>query len=69
MTVKIFQIAAVVLIGLAVYFWWADNFDYAFAAVVLAICSFFLSMRFRLKARNNEVAAPRADVGVADDPE
>jgi hypothetical protein len=60
MTVRIFQIVAVVLAGSAVYFWWMDNFDYAFAGVVLAICSFFLSMRFRLKASNQLIAEQRA---------
>ena len=57
--IRIFQIAAVVLAGAAAYFWWSNNFDYAFAGVVLAICSFFLSMRFQMKVRNQAVAASR----------
>lgn len=70
MTVRIFQIVAVVLAAAAAYFWWAGNFDYAFAGVVFAICSFFLSMRFRLKASNDELTARRAaETRVADDAE
>ena len=65
--VRIFQIAAVVLAGAAAYFWWAGNSDFAFAGIVLAICSFFLSMRFQVKARNDEVAARRAADAAADE--
>ena len=68
--VKIFQIAAVVLAGAAAYFWWAGNADFMFAGIVLAICSFFLSMRFQVKARNDEVAARRtADAPAEEDVE
>lgn len=68
--VLIFQIAAVVLAGAAAYFWWAGISDFAFAGVVLALCSFFLSMRFQVKARNDEVAARRAaDAAVEEDAE
>lgn len=49
--VRIFQILAVILAGVAAYFLWADNWDGTFVAVVLAISSFFLSMRFQIKAR------------------
>ena len=60
MAVRIFQVVAVLLTAASGYFWWAGNFDYAFAAVVLAICSFFLSIRCRLKASNTEIAESRA---------
>ena len=49
--IRIFQILAVILAGFAAYFLWADNWDGTFIAVVLAISSFFLSMRFQIKAR------------------
>jgi len=59
MPVRILQIASLVLIATAAYFWWSGNSDFAFAGVVLAICAFFLSIRFQAKARNNEVAQTR----------
>jgi hypothetical protein len=60
MIVRIFQILTVVFGAAAAYFWWSNNFDYAFAGVVLAICSFFLSMRFPMKARNQQISEQRA---------
>ncbi len=51
---------AVVLAGAAAYFWWADNFDFAFAGVVLAACSFFLSIRFQAATRKKEIDDQRA---------
>jgi hypothetical protein len=60
MIVRIFQILSFVFAVAAGFFWWSSNFDYAFAGVVLAICSFFLSMRFQMKARNQAVAESRA---------
>ena len=60
MRIRILQIASVVLIALAAYFWWSGNSDFAFAGVVLAICAFFLSIRFQAKARNDEVAQTRS---------
>lgn len=50
----IFQILAVILGGIAAYFLWSDNFDWAFAFVVFAICSYFIGMRFQIKARLEE---------------
>ncbi|MFT3744294.1 MAG: hypothetical protein QM785_08360 [Pyrinomonadaceae bacterium] len=47
----IFQILAVILAGIAAYFLWNDNFDWAFAFVAFAVCSFFIGMRFQIKAR------------------
>lgn len=67
MIVRIFQVVAVVLAATAAYFWWVDNFDFAFAGVVLAICSVFLSMRFGLKASNHEIAARRAAEAASSD--
>ena len=49
---RIFQIAAVGLIGLAAYFLWAGSTDAAFASAVLGCVSFFLSVRFQMKERN-----------------
>jgi hypothetical protein len=70
MIVRIFQILTVVFGGIAAYFWWSNNFDYAFAGVVLAICSFFLSIRFPMKTKNQAIAEQRAAKAEAfDDPE
>lgn len=48
---RLFQILAVILAGVAAFFWWQDNNDAAFAAGVCAAASYFLSMRFQMKAR------------------
>ena len=47
----IFQILAVILGGVAAYFLWNDNFDWAFALGVLSACSYLIGMRFQIKAR------------------
>ena len=46
-----FKILAVVLLGVAAYFYSAGQPDYTFGAAVVGICSFFLSMRFAIKRR------------------
>ena len=48
---RIFQILAVALIGVAAWFLWNGDTDMLFAAVVLASCSFFISIRFQIKDR------------------
>jgi len=57
---RIFQILAVILIGVAAYFLWSGNADGAFIAAVLGAVAFLLSVRFqvkgRLKQRENEAA-------------
>lgn len=49
--VQAFQILAVILAGIAAYFLWQNNKDGFFVAVVLGAVSFFLSIRFQVKAR------------------
>lgn len=46
---KLFQIVSAILIGIAAFFWWRENNDLAFIPGVLAVVSFFLSYRYRLK--------------------
>ncbi len=57
---RLFQILAVILIGVAAYFLWTGNTDGVFIAAVLGAVAFFLSVRFqvkeRLKQRENETA-------------
>jgi hypothetical protein len=48
---RIFQILAVILIGVAAFFLWNGNADAAFASAVFGAISFFLSVRFQVKAR------------------
>lgn len=50
-TVKIFQITAVILLGVAAYFLWLGNTDGTFAALVLSGCAYFLGLRFQIKER------------------
>lgn len=49
---RIFQIAAVILAGVAAYFLWSDNGDGAFVSAVAGCVCFFLSVRFQVKERN-----------------
>ena len=48
---RFFQILAVILIGVAAFFWWNGNADAAFASAVFGAVSYFLSIRFQVKAR------------------
>lgn len=63
----IFQVLAVILGGIAAYFLWNDNFDWAFAFVVFAICSYFIGMRFQIKARLEERKAAETQESVDDE--
>jgi len=51
---RFFQILAVILIGVAAFFLYRGNNDGAFIAAVLGAVSFFLSVRFQVKARLKE---------------
>lgn len=51
---RVFQIVAVILAGIAAYFFWQGNADGAFVSGVLGTVSFFLSVRFQAKQRNNQ---------------
>ncbi len=42
---------AVILMVIAAYLLWMENKDAVFVAVVLAACSFFMSIRFQAKSR------------------
>lgn len=52
--IRFFQIAAVVLAGIAAYFLWMQNKDGVFVAVVLSACSLFMGIRFQAKRRLDE---------------
>ena len=45
---------AAVLIAAAAYLLWRDITDWAFVCGVLAACSYFLSVRFRIRSRMAE---------------
>jgi len=60
MIIRVFQVLSVIFAAAAAYFWWADNFDFAFAGVVVAACSFFLSIRFQAATRKKEIDDQRA---------
>lgn len=49
---RVFQIVAVVLAGVTVYFLWQGKTDSAFVSIVFACVAFFLSIRFQVKERN-----------------
>ncbi len=48
---RIFQIAAVILIGVAAFFLWQGNNDWMFVSAVVGAACFFLSVRFQVKER------------------
>jgi hypothetical protein len=55
----IFQIVAVILAGITVYFLFSSNKEGAFVSAVLGCVAFFLSVRFQTKARNQVREAER----------
>lgn len=57
MPVLLFRSIALVSLATAGYFYSIDNKDGMFAGIVVAICSFFLSLRFRAKSRIAERSA------------
>lgn len=56
---RLFQILAVILIGVAAYFLWRGERDATFIAAVFGAVSFFLSIRFQVKGRLREREAER----------
>lgn len=56
---KAFQAMAVLLAAAAIYFFWAGNTDWTFAAGVLGAVAFFLSVRVQVKGRNRVREAER----------
>lgn len=59
--IRVFQILAVILAAIAAYFLWMENKDGVFVALVLAACSFFMSIRFQAKARLDKHAAESSE--------
>lgn len=55
----VFQITAVALAGVTIYFLFTGGKDGAFVSAVLACVAFFLSVRFQAKARNQVRDAER----------
>lgn len=49
---RLFQILAVILVGLAAFLYWKGSMDGLYLATVAACVSFFLSVRFQVKERN-----------------
>jgi len=65
--IRAFQISAVALIGAAAYFFSRGDTDAAFAAAVLAICAFFLNIRFQIKQRVDARRAAEENAALPDD--
>jgi hypothetical protein len=55
----VFRVLAAVLFGVAAFLLWQQQREYAFAAAIVSICSFFLAMRFEMKSRVSEIVAAR----------
>ncbi len=64
---KLFQVLAVLFAIGAAYFLWIGNHDGAFVAAVLGSVSYFLSVRFQVKARNDIREAERLSKMNADE--
>ena len=58
---RIFQIAAVILVGVAAFFLWKSNNDGVFIAAVVGAVCFFLSIRFQVKERLEQRKTEPAD--------
>lgn len=54
---RLFQILAVILAGIAVFFWWEGNIDGLFVSAVFGAVCFFLSIRFQVKERIEQRSA------------
>ncbi len=46
----VFKIVAVILVGIAAFFYWQGNTDGMFVSLVLAVCAGFLNYRFQAKS-------------------
>jgi len=60
-TDRIFQIVAAILVCIAAYFVLMENKDGVFVSLVLAACSFFMSIRFQAKSRLDAVEKNRIE--------
>ena len=63
--IRMFQILAVAFAIAAAFFVWQSDIDTAFVIGVLAVCAFFLSIRFAFKTRVHEREVERQ----ADEPD
>ncbi|HMS41313.1 MAG TPA: hypothetical protein PKE69_13870 [Pyrinomonadaceae bacterium] len=57
--VKLFQILAVICIGIAAFFLWRTDYEAVFIAAVLGAICFFLSVRFEVGERVKEREAEK----------
>jgi predicted Na+-dependent transporter len=64
---RLFQILAVILIGIAAFFVWSGNTDGVFVAAVAGAVCFFLSIRFQVGARVKQRKAEEAEKLAADE--
>lgn len=61
---RLFQILAVILIGIAAFFLWRGNIDGLFVSAVIGTVCFFLSVRFQVKERLDHRAAKESQKAV-----
>jgi len=61
--IRAFQILAVALIAAAAFFLMRADYDDAFVTLVLGVCAFFLSIRFKLKPQIEQRQAARLQEG------
>ncbi len=63
----ILKILAAILLGIAAYFYSNGETDRTFAAVIVAICTYFVSMRLGAKERLNTAAEAAKPVDEVDE--
>jgi hypothetical protein len=65
--IRAFQLLGAALIAVAIFFLIRADLDDAFVTGVLGLCSFFLSIRFKLKPQIEERQAARLYEGEVDE--
>jgi hypothetical protein len=66
---RIFQITAVILIGVAAFFLWKGNNDAMFVSAVVGAVCFFLSVRFQVKERMQQREKKTAEIEIKNETE
>lgn len=65
--VRVFQILAVILFGVAVFFLWKGEADAVFVSAVLSAVALLMSIRFQVKARIKQRASEEGEAESGED--
>ena len=64
---RLFQIVAVILLGVTAFFLWKGDTDTVFVSVVLSAVAYLMSMRFQVKARLKQRADAEREAETRED--